>query len=187
MQHATIFATCAASPSAVRRTADRRDPPRIEWLRNAFVNTRGQGGGAAFGSGPSPPYERGNLPRFSLRNLLSPSVAPLTSARAADHEEIGFDPLPPFPQIKVWTIMPMDLISRITEHFSESAHLKLQTMDVASRGRSLQPPSAWSSASGRRQDTRVRQRRLCRGLPHFSAELLNRFEMERPFARRESH
>ena len=74
----------------------------------------------------------------------------------------------------------MDLISRISEHFSESAHLKLQTMDalaapiaeaaermvhcLKSDGKILACGNGGSAAD-------------CQ---HFSAELLNRFEMERP-------
>ena len=74
----------------------------------------------------------------------------------------------------------MDLISRISENFSESAHLKLQSMDA------LAAPIA--EAAERmvhclRQDGKI----LACGnggsaadSQHFSAELLNRFEMERP-------
>ena len=74
----------------------------------------------------------------------------------------------------------MDLISRISENFSESAHLKLQSMDV------LASPIA--EAAERmvyclRHDGKI----LACGnggsaadSQHFSAELLNRFEMERP-------
>ena len=74
----------------------------------------------------------------------------------------------------------MDLISRISENFSESAHLKLQSMDA------LAAPIA--AAAERmvqclRQDGKI----LACGnggsaadSQHFAAELLNRFEMERP-------
>jgi D-sedoheptulose 7-phosphate isomerase len=74
----------------------------------------------------------------------------------------------------------MDLISRISENFSESAHLKLQSMDV------LAGPIA--EAAERmvhclKHDGKI----LACGnggsaadCQHFSAELLNRFEMERP-------
>ena len=74
----------------------------------------------------------------------------------------------------------MDLISRISENFSESAHLKLQSMDAlagpiaaaAERmvhclnhdGKILACGNGGSAADSQ----------------HFSAELLNRFEMERP-------
>ncbi len=74
----------------------------------------------------------------------------------------------------------MDLITRISENFSESAHLKLQSMDA------LAGPIA--AAAERmvqclKQDGKI----LSCGnggsaadAQHFSAELLNRFEKERP-------
>lgn len=74
----------------------------------------------------------------------------------------------------------MDLISRISENFSESAHLKLQCMDalaepiasaiecmvrcLKSDGKILSCGNGGSAADAQ----------------HFSAELLNRFEKERP-------
>ena len=74
----------------------------------------------------------------------------------------------------------MDLISRISENFSESAHLKLQSMDSLARpiaqaaelmvhalkhdGKILACGNGGSAADSQ----------------HFSAELLNRFEKERP-------
>lgn len=74
----------------------------------------------------------------------------------------------------------MDLVSRISEHFSESAHLKLQAMDVLARpiasaaelmvhalkhdGKILACGNGGSAADSQ----------------HFAAELLNRFEKERP-------
>ena len=74
----------------------------------------------------------------------------------------------------------MNLVNRISENFSESAHLKLQSMDA------LAAPIA--AAAERmvqclRQDGKI----LACGnggsaadSQHFAAELLNRFEMERP-------
>lgn len=74
----------------------------------------------------------------------------------------------------------MDLISRIGEHFSESAHLKLQSMDV------LAGPIA-EAAERMVQCLKHEGKILACGnggsaadCQHFSAELLNRFEMERP-------
>ena len=74
----------------------------------------------------------------------------------------------------------MDLISRISENFSESAHLKLQSMDalavpiaaavqlmvhcLQADGKILACGNGGSAADAQ----------------HFSAELLNRFEVERP-------
>ena len=74
----------------------------------------------------------------------------------------------------------MDLISRISENFSESAHLKLQSMDalaapiaagVESMVRCLQADGKILACGngGSAADAQ-----------HFSAELLNRFEVERP-------
>jgi len=74
----------------------------------------------------------------------------------------------------------VDLITRITENFSESAHLKLQSMDalagpiaaaaermvqcLKSDGKIMSCGNGGSAADSQ----------------HFAAELLNRFEMERP-------
>jgi D-sedoheptulose 7-phosphate isomerase len=74
----------------------------------------------------------------------------------------------------------MDLISRIGENFSESAHLKLQSMDM------LAGPIA-AAAERMVQCLNEDGKILVCGnggsaadAQHFSAELLNRFEMERP-------
>jgi D-sedoheptulose 7-phosphate isomerase len=74
----------------------------------------------------------------------------------------------------------MDLISRISENFSESAHLKLQSMDT------LAGPIA-AAAERMVQCLKHDGKILACGnggsaadAQHFSAELLNRFEMERP-------
>jgi len=74
----------------------------------------------------------------------------------------------------------MDLENRISQHFSESAHIKLQTMD------SLAPPIALAAermAQCLMNDGKI----LACGnggsaadAQHFAAELLNRFEVERP-------
>lgn len=74
----------------------------------------------------------------------------------------------------------MDLISRISENFSESAHLKLQSMDA------LAAPIA--EAAERMVQSLKRDGKIlacgnggsAADCQHFSAELLNRFEMERP-------
>ena len=74
----------------------------------------------------------------------------------------------------------MDLINRISENFSESAHLKLQSMDA------LAGPIA-AAAERMVQCLRRDGKILACGnggsaadSQHFAAELLNRFEMERP-------
>jgi len=74
----------------------------------------------------------------------------------------------------------VDLITRISENFSESAHLKLQAMDA------LAAPIA-AAAERMVQCLRNDRKILCCGnggsaadSQHFAAELLNRFERERP-------
>jgi len=74
----------------------------------------------------------------------------------------------------------MDLISRISENFSESAHLKLQSMDA------LAGPIA-AAAKRMVQCLNNDGKILACGnggsaadCQHFSAELLNRIEIERP-------
>lgn len=74
----------------------------------------------------------------------------------------------------------MDLINRISENFSESAHLKLQSMDALA---GPIPAAAERMVQCLRSDGKI----LSCGnggsaadAQHFSAELLNRFEMERP-------
>jgi D-sedoheptulose 7-phosphate isomerase len=74
----------------------------------------------------------------------------------------------------------MDLISRISENFSESAHLKLQSMDA------LAAPIA--EAAERMVQCLKRDGKIlacgnggsAADSQHFSSELLNRFDMERP-------
>jgi D-sedoheptulose 7-phosphate isomerase len=74
----------------------------------------------------------------------------------------------------------MDLISRISDNFSESAHLKLQSMDA------LAAPIA--EAAQRMVQCLNRDGKIlacgnggsAADCQHFSAELLNRFERERP-------
>ena len=74
----------------------------------------------------------------------------------------------------------MDLISRISENFSESAHLKLQSMDA------LAGPIA-AAAERMVQCLKTDGKILACGnggsaadAQHFASELLNRFEVERP-------
>lgn len=74
----------------------------------------------------------------------------------------------------------MDLVSRVVEHFSESAHLKLECMDA------LAPPIA-AAAQLMVDCLKADGKILTCGnggsaadAQHFSSELLNRFERERP-------
>jgi D-sedoheptulose 7-phosphate isomerase len=74
----------------------------------------------------------------------------------------------------------MDLISRISENFSESAHVKLQSMDALA-----QPIAAAAERMVQclRQDGKIMacgNGGSAADAQHFAAELLNRFEMERP-------
>lgn len=74
----------------------------------------------------------------------------------------------------------MDLISRISQHFTDSAQLKLQAMEL------LAEPLA--RASERMVQCLMNEGKIlscgnggsAADAQHFSAELLNRFEMERP-------
>ena len=74
----------------------------------------------------------------------------------------------------------MDLISRISQHFTESAQLKLQAMEL------LAGPLA--NASERMVQCLMKEGKIlscgnggsAADAQHFAAELLNRFEMERP-------
>lgn len=74
----------------------------------------------------------------------------------------------------------MDLISRISDNFSESAHLKLQSMDA------LAAPIAEAAKSMVQCLNRDGKILACGNggsaadCQHFSAELLNRFDRERP-------
>jgi D-sedoheptulose 7-phosphate isomerase len=74
----------------------------------------------------------------------------------------------------------MDLISRINQHFTDSAQIKLQAMEVLAR------PLA--SASERMVQCLMQEGKIlscgnggsAADAQHFAAELLNRFEKERP-------
>lgn len=74
----------------------------------------------------------------------------------------------------------MDLIARINGHFSDSAHLKLQAMEA------LAAPIA--RAAERMAQCLMRDGKIlscgnggsAADAQHFAAEMLNRFEMERP-------
>lgn len=74
----------------------------------------------------------------------------------------------------------MDLVSRITQHFTESAHLKLQALEV------LAEPIA--TAAERMVQCLMREGKImscgnggsAADAQHFAAEMLNRFERERP-------
>lgn len=74
----------------------------------------------------------------------------------------------------------MDLIARICENFSESAHLKLQSMDAlaAPIATAVQAMVGCLQADGKILS--CGNGGSAADAQHFSAELLNRFEVERP-------
>lgn len=74
----------------------------------------------------------------------------------------------------------MDLISRISENFSESAHVKLQCMDALAHPIAA---AAERMVQCLKQDGKIMacgNGGSAADAQHFAAELLNRFEMERP-------
>jgi D-sedoheptulose 7-phosphate isomerase len=74
----------------------------------------------------------------------------------------------------------VDLITRISENFSESAHLKLQAMDVLARPIAT---AAERMVQCLRNDGKIMScgnGGSAADSQHFAAELVNRFERERP-------
>jgi D-sedoheptulose 7-phosphate isomerase len=74
----------------------------------------------------------------------------------------------------------MDLISRISENFSESAHLKLQSMDALAGPIAEAAERMVHCLKGDGKILACGNGGSAADCQHFSAELLNRFEMERP-------
>lgn len=74
----------------------------------------------------------------------------------------------------------MDLISRISENFSESAHLKLQSMDALAGPIAAAARRMVQCLNGDGKILACGNGGSAADCQHFSAELLNRFEMERP-------
>lgn len=74
----------------------------------------------------------------------------------------------------------MDLISRISENFSESAHLKLQSMDALAGPISAGAKRMVQCLNNDGKILACGNGGSAADCQHFSAELLNRFEMERP-------
>ena len=74
----------------------------------------------------------------------------------------------------------MDLISRISENFSESAHLKLQSMDALAGPIAEAAECMVRCLKGDGKILACGNGGSAADCQHFSAELLNRFEMERP-------
>ncbi|HET7596877.1 MAG TPA: phosphoheptose isomerase [Burkholderiales bacterium] len=74
----------------------------------------------------------------------------------------------------------MDLVSRISENFSESAHLKLQSMDTLAGPIAEAARRMVRCLNGDGKILACGNGGSAADCQHFSAELLNRFEMERP-------
>ena len=69
----------------------------------------------------------------------------------------------------------MDLISRISEHFSESAHLKLQSMDALATPIAAAVQSMVQCLQADGKILSCGNGGSAADAQHFSAELLNRF------------
>jgi D-sedoheptulose 7-phosphate isomerase len=74
----------------------------------------------------------------------------------------------------------MDLISRISENFSESAHLKLQSMDALAGPIAAAAKRMVQCLNGDGKILACGNGGSAADCQHFSAELLNRYERERP-------
>lgn len=74
----------------------------------------------------------------------------------------------------------MDLITRISENFSESAHLKLQAMDALAGPIALAAERMVQCLKGDGKILACGNGGSAADSQHFAAELLNRFERERP-------
>jgi D-sedoheptulose 7-phosphate isomerase len=74
----------------------------------------------------------------------------------------------------------MDLISRINQHFTDSAHLKLQAMEALSDPLARAAERMVACLVGERKILACGNGGSAADAQHFAAELLNRFEIERP-------
>jgi D-sedoheptulose 7-phosphate isomerase len=74
----------------------------------------------------------------------------------------------------------MDLISRINQHFTDSAHVKLQAMEALAEPLARASERMVSCLAAERKILACGNGGSAADAQHFSAELLNRFEMERP-------
>lgn len=74
----------------------------------------------------------------------------------------------------------MDLITRISENFSESAHLKLQAMDALAGPIAAAAERMVQCLKGDGKILACGNGGSAADSQHFAAEMLNRFEMERP-------
>ena len=74
----------------------------------------------------------------------------------------------------------MDLITRISENFSESAHLKLQSMDALARPIAAAAERMVQCLKNDGKIMSCGNGGSAADSQHFAAELINRFERERP-------
>jgi D-sedoheptulose 7-phosphate isomerase len=74
----------------------------------------------------------------------------------------------------------VDLITRISENFSESAHLKLQSMDALARPIAAAAERMVQSLKNDGKIMSCGNGGSAADSQHFAAELVNRFERERP-------
>jgi D-sedoheptulose 7-phosphate isomerase len=74
----------------------------------------------------------------------------------------------------------VDLITRISENFSESAHLKLQAMDALAGPIAAAAERMVQCLKGDGKILSCGNGGSAADSQHFAAEMLNRFEMERP-------
>jgi D-sedoheptulose 7-phosphate isomerase len=74
----------------------------------------------------------------------------------------------------------VDLITRISENFSESAHLKLQSMDALARPIAAAAERMAQCLKNDRKIMSCGNGGSAADSQHFAAELINRFERERP-------
>jgi D-sedoheptulose 7-phosphate isomerase len=74
----------------------------------------------------------------------------------------------------------VDLITRISENFSESAHLKLQSMDALARPIAAAAEHMVQCLKSDRKIMSCGNGGSAADSQHFAAELINRFERERP-------
>jgi D-sedoheptulose 7-phosphate isomerase len=74
----------------------------------------------------------------------------------------------------------MDLISRINQHFTDSAQVKLQAMEALAEPLARASERMVACLAGERKILACGNGGSAADAQHFSAELLNRFEMERP-------
>lgn len=74
----------------------------------------------------------------------------------------------------------MDIITRISQHFADSAHLKLQTMDLLAEPIALAAEQIVQCLLADGKVLSCGNGGSAGDAQHFSSEMLNRFEMERP-------